>query len=113
MRCMKCGREIADQHSFCENCLTEMEKYPIKPNATVHIPPRTEAPSVKKKPRKLRDAKTEDLLRRQKLVIRCLCAALAVAVAAFVLTAGMLLQLMESGKTLPNIGQNYGTSAEP
>ena len=113
MRCMKCGREIADQQAFCENCLTEMAKYPVKPNATVHIPLRNEAPVVKKKPRKLRDAKAEDLLRRKKLMIRCLWVALAVAVAGFLITAGMLLQLMHATKTAPNIGQNYGTVSTP
>ena len=113
MRCLKCGREIGDQQVFCEACLTDMEKHPVKANAVVQLPVRTEAPAPKKKPRRRRETKAEDLVRHQKLVIRCLCAALAVSIAAFALTAAMLLQLMDRQDTIPNIGQNYGTATEP
>ena len=109
VRCMKCGREIGDQQVFCEDCLAEMEKHPVKANATVHLPPRTEVPAPKKKPRKHRELKPEELLRQQRLIIRFLCAALAVSVAAFVLTAVMLLKLIEERDAAPSIGQNYGT----
>ena len=112
MRCMKCGREIKEQQVFCEICLTEMEKYPVKATATVQLPPRTETSVVKKKVRKRRDSKPEDQIRHQRLVIRCLCAALAVSLAAFALTAAMLLKLIEERNSALNIGQNYGTITE-
>ena len=112
MRCMKCGREIPEQQAFCETCLEEMEKHPVKANAIVQLPPRTDAPVAKKKTPRHRDPKPEDILRQQRLLIRCLCAALAVAVAAFVLTAVMLLKLMEQRDTPTNIGQNYGAITE-
>ena len=109
MRCMKCGREIPEQQVFCRDCLEDMKNHPVKANVTVQLPPRTEAPVVKKKPRRYRDAKPEELLRHQKLLIRCLCAALAVSVAAVVLLAGMLLELLNKQEADFNIGQNYGT----
>ena len=108
MRCLKCGREIPDQQVFCLDCLEEMKKHPVKPNATVQLPVRAETPVVKKKVRKHRDTKPEDQIRRQQVVIRCLCAALAVSLAAFALCAVMLLHLMDQRATAPNIGQNYG-----
>ena len=109
MGCMKCGREVAEQQVFCESCLEEMKKHPVKPNATVQLPPRTEAPVVKKKSRRHRDLKAEDLVRRQKITIRCLFAALAVTIAAFAITATMLLKVLHEQGTAPVIGQNYGT----
>jgi len=42
MRCMKCGREQESDQIFCSDCLLEMEKYPVSPNATVHLPLRRE-----------------------------------------------------------------------
>lgn len=112
MRCMKCAREIPEQQAFCEACLEEMAKHPVRANAIVQLPPRTEVPVAKKKAHRHRDPKPEDLLRQQRLIIRCLCAALAAAVAAFVLTAVMLLKLMNQRDAQSNIGQNYGTITE-
>ena len=112
MRCMKCGKEIAEQQAFCEDCLSEMEKHPVKPNIIVQLPPRNDAPTVKKKSHRHKERKQEDLLRQQRLIIRCLCAGLAVAVAAFALVAVMLLKLMGQRDAAPSIGQNYDTFSE-
>ena len=48
MNCMKCGREIDGDQVFCQECLFEMEKYPVKPGTSVQLPPRREQPSPKK-----------------------------------------------------------------
>lgn len=48
MQCMKCGREIANRQVFCEECLAEMEKYPVKPGTVVQLPPRPRQTTVKK-----------------------------------------------------------------
>lgn len=111
MRCMRCGIEIPEQQVFCKTCLAKMEKDPIKPGTTVQLPNREVLPPVKKKFRRHWDAKPEEQLKHQKLVIRCLCAALAVSVAAFVLAAGLLLKLLDE-RTTPDIGQNYGSLTE-
>ena len=111
MHCMKCGKKIEDLQVFCADCLTEMEKYPIKANVTVQLPPRSPAPPIKKKPRR-RDAKPEEQVRHLRLVNRCLLTALTVTLAAFALTAVMLLHLIDERDSKPNIGQNYGTITE-
>ena len=112
MGCMKCGREVAEQQVFCESCLEEMKKHPVKPNATVHLPPRAEAPVVKKKVRNHWDFKAEDIVRRQKLTIRCLLVALTVSLVAFAVTATMLMKVLHEQGVAPVIGQNYGTIGE-
>lgn len=113
MRCMRCGVKIDDQLVFCESCLSDIEKYPVKPGATVQIPVRPAPAPVKKRPRRNRDLKPEEQLRRAKLTIRYLCATLAVLVIAFALTAALLLRLLNQRDLGPGIGQNYTTVITP
>ncbi len=112
MQCMKCNRKMDGDGTFCPDCLAEMEKYPVKINAPVQLPVRTNLAPPKKKHRFSWDFKPEEQLRRQKLIIRCLCAALAVAVAAFLLSAVIVLKLLEEREENQNIGQNYGTASD-
>lgn len=42
MNCLKCGRETAGEQVFCESCLEEMAKYPVKPGTAVKLPERRE-----------------------------------------------------------------------
>ena len=48
MVCMKCGSKMESEQAFCQDCLLEMEKYPVKPGTAVHLPIRKEAPVVRK-----------------------------------------------------------------
>ena len=48
MNCMKCGRETQDENVFCQDCLMEMEKYPVLPETVVLLPRRRESTVVKK-----------------------------------------------------------------
>lgn len=52
MKCLKCGRELDTEQVFCDDCLLEMEKYPVNANATVHLPLRRETPPRKSQPRR-------------------------------------------------------------
>ena len=38
MNCMKCGRELKEGQVFCDTCLENMEKEPIRINTPVPIP---------------------------------------------------------------------------
>ena len=55
MNCMKCGRETVGDQVFCNECLADMEKYPVRPGTLVHLPHRREEP-VQKKPASRRKA---------------------------------------------------------
>ena len=46
MSCMKCGKEVSEGQVFCEECLTEMERYPVKPGTPVLLPHREDRKSV-------------------------------------------------------------------
>ena len=52
MNCMKCGRELETEQVFCNDCLLEMEKYPVSPNATVHLPLHRDQPFRRTQPRR-------------------------------------------------------------
>ena len=36
---MKCGKETKSDRFFCQECLEDMERYPVKPDTPVYLPP--------------------------------------------------------------------------
>ncbi len=113
MRCMKCGVQIGDQDSFCQNCLGEMEKYPVQSNIPIQLPIRNETPTPRRKARRYREGKPEDLLRQQRKTIRRLRICLAISLALFLLVTGLLLQkLSRQDNQADETGRNYMTATE-
>ena len=115
MKCMKCGREISEMQVFCEDCLLDMEKYPIKPGTTVQLPKRTDSANAKKAhPRRRGNPSPEEQVKLLKKRICILVAALTAAVILIIALAIPAAEhLMEDNTFLP--GQNYSavTSDEP
>ena len=108
MNCMKCGREIPEGQVFCEDCLAEMEKYPIKPGTIVQIPVQPPVTEIRK-PRYPRKRTPEERIRRLHLALRVLLGVTAGLLIALVITIHLLAQAMRQQHTLP-VGQNYSTS---
>jgi len=52
MYCLKCGRQINTEQAFCQDCLLEMEKYPVEPGTVVQLPQRPSGTPYKKPPRR-------------------------------------------------------------
>ena len=67
MNCLKCGTEISTDQVFCESCLAEMEKHPVKPDTPVILPTRSKPLPVKRTRRKL--YKPEELVESQRKLI--------------------------------------------
>lgn len=106
---MKCGVELKNSGVFCEDCLAEMEKYPVKPNIAVTLPDRPAITPVRKRSRRQKYVKPEDQIRHLKKVRNWLIALLITALLAFGATAVMAVYLL-NGETIDlNIGQNYET----
>ena len=108
VKCMKCGKSIRVGQVFCEECLTDMERHPVKPGTPVLLPRREKQAPVKRSRKRIR--KPEEIihrLRRTVLVLMALVAALAIA-----LSICIHLLMTRSEITKPNElpGQNYGTS---
>lgn len=51
MYCLKCGRDTVANKIFCEDCLSDMDRYPVKPGTAVQLPQRAPK-SAPKKPTK-------------------------------------------------------------
>lgn len=97
MNCMKCGRELKEKQVFCDSCLADMEKYPVKPGTPIYLPVRTVEPAAKKHPaRKKQALKPEEQISRLRISVRLLLLALIVALLAFSLTSLLALHLMEA-----------------
>ena len=96
MNCLKCGRTLKDQLVFCPDCQADMEKYPVKPGTPIQLPAQPKLSPAKKKPARRKKAlKPEERIPRLRSAIRWLIFALVVSLLAFILTAGMVLMLLD------------------
>lgn len=79
MYCLRCGIETKNDQVFCENCLTNMERHPVKPGTPIKLPKRGESPAVKRQPRRKTLSPEEQILRlktQQRTLLALLGAAL-------------------------------------
>ena len=106
MNCLKCGREIEEGQVFCNDCLVQMAKYPVKPGTAVQLPSRGSA-AVSKKVHSRRRSKTvpEEQLKALKKRIRILSALLSVCVVLLIVLSVVTFRYMSANRLLP--GQNY------
>lgn len=109
MHCLKCGTELENEQAFCQECLLEMEKYPVKPGVAVQLPIRRETPAARKAPKK-RTVSPEEQIARLKKHIWFLTGALVITIG---LIAAMftptLRYILDNYHLRP--GQNYNTVA--
>ena len=94
MACMKCGKEVSEGQVFCEECLAEMERYPVKPGTPLLLPHRDPIVTQRKRRSSRRIRKPEEQVAHLKKVIVWLCVFLvmttAVAVVSIVLNWKLL-----------------------
>ena len=105
MTCLKCGRKTVDDHVFCQECLTVMEKYPVKSNTPVHLPRHAFSPGKKPAPRKRTVSQEEQILSLRKKLWRSRLIGLILLVTLSL--AAVLLVREFAGNDIPTIGQNY------
>ena len=106
VNCLKCGREIDEGQVFCNDCLVEMAKYPVKPGTAVLLPSRGDA-AVSKKAHSRRRGKTaaEEQLKALKNRIRILSVLLAVCILLLIVLSVFTFRFLKEDDFLP--GQNY------
>ena len=106
MNCMKCGQEIDEGQVFCIDCLKDMEKYPVRPGTAVHLPKRPAYMPIRRAMPKRKSIPPEELVKKQRKLIRRLTAALTVALLVIALLAyPAVVHLLENESSL--VGQNY------
>ena len=64
MYCLKCGREMVEDHAFCSDCLSIMEQYPVKPGTAVQLPKRREGSPAQRSVARRKTLTPEEQIRR-------------------------------------------------
>ena len=108
MNCMKCGREIAEGQVFCDGCLAEMGKYPVKPGTLVRLPERRSEPVGKKPhPRRKQAAAPEEQVKKLRRTLRRLIAALVVSLILLGVSGYFAVVHLLESRIVVLPGQNY------
>ncbi|MBQ8358692.1 MAG: hypothetical protein IJX37_02075 [Oscillospiraceae bacterium] len=111
MSCLKCGKSTEEKQAFCSECLTLMEKYPVKPGIAIHLPQRDTTHQEKKVVVRHRDPTAAEQAEHLQKMVRWLLGMIAVLSILLLLTAGMLLHVMNKESSSGIIGRNYTTTS--
>ena len=110
VNCMRCGRETPGEQCFCEECLLDMERYPVKPGTVIQLPSRRgDAPQRKQSRRK--SISPEEQLKILKRRLRGVCVSLVICLLLLGLAVYSLLR--HTGEDRFAIGQNYSSVTTP
>ncbi len=110
--CMKCGRELKPGAVFCNGCLDEMEKYPVKPGIVVLLPSQKGAHPKQPQRRKYAVVSPEEQVIKLKKRVKSLCAALILALAAAAALGWYtVMDLLENEEIRFLPGQNYSSQS--
>lgn len=111
MECLKCGKETEFDHSFCNACMAEMEKYPVKPGTPVQLPqPSARTSHNKERPKKKvasEKEQLEKLYHRNQILVVLLLLVLTLCL----LISGLYVRAYYRTPTRPT-GQNYSTTTQ-
>ena len=105
-QCLKCGKQASERNAFCDTCLEDMQKYPVKPGTAFQI---LQRPVRKAAPRETPPAEQIAQLRSTKNRL----IAMLVTVTALLLVMALLLLYNLDNSTRPTIpiGRNYTSTA--
>ena len=104
MRCMKCGRETQEQ-TFCQSCLEDMARSPVKPGTPVVIFER----SISRRRAEPMKDELEEQIRKLNRTILHLKIWVVVMGVLFIFSAVAAGFLYFTSDDNPPIGQNYNT----
>lgn len=112
MKCMRCARETAPQQVFCNACLEDMARYPVRSDTPIYLPVRKPKEAPRKKSRRFRQERTAEemvmILRKRVKVLTAITVILVMMLSAA--TAGVWLAKKQGADlSIPNIGQNFKT----
>lgn len=112
MKCMRCARETAPQQVFCNACLENMARYPVRSDTPIYLPVRKPKEAPRKKSRRFRRERTAEemvmILRKRVKVLTAITVILVMMLSAA--TAGVWLAKKQGADlSIPNIGQNFKT----
>ena len=106
MLCLKCGKETKDGQVFCDQCLSQMDAYPVKPEIHIQLPSRPAKIPPKKAGRKKHALSPEEQVVCLKARVRRLIAATVLLALMLCATAGVLLYTLTTPEDT-EWGKNY------
>lgn len=112
MACLRCGKKAEEKQAFCDVCLEDMQKHPVKPGTAIHLPQRDVVRQEKKTPARHREPEAAEQIAQLRKMIRWLIGMLAVLAILLLLVSGMLLHVLEKETPTGIIGRNYTTSTQ-
>ena len=80
MSCLKCGQNVSAGQIFCDTCLADMERHPVKPGTPVIIPQRSKPLPSKRSYKRIQ--KPEDIIAAQRQLIGWLFATIIILILA-------------------------------
>ena len=112
MKCLRCARETAPQQVFCNACLEDMARHPVRSDTPIYLPVRKPKEAPRKKSRRFRRERTAEemimILRKRVKVLTAITVILVMMLSAA--TAGVWLAKKQGADlSIPNIGQNFKT----
>lgn len=109
MQCLKCGKDVSANLTFCDTCLAEMEDFPVDPGTPVHIPKR-ESPARRVSAQ--REPTTAEQLTRVRRTLQWMYVLVAVLSLLLSITGIMLIRTLDKAPQPqgPVKGQNYTTT---
>jgi hypothetical protein len=112
MKCLRCSRDTAPDQVFCNACLDNMSRYPVKSDTPVYLPIRKPKEAPKKSSfRFKRERSPEELIPILRKRVRVLTALVVILVMMFgAAMAGVWIARKQGADLMiPNIGQNFKT----
>lgn len=109
MNCMKCGREVQAEQVFCQSCLADMEKYPVKPDTVILLPKRPAHQAAKRAAPKKRFRNPEEQISHLRRVIRWLVIAVIVLILTLAIVSAVSIHIIGQEDVASYIGRNYST----
>lgn len=113
MNCLRCGRETADQQVFCDICLADMARHPVKPDVAIYLPTRKpKEPPRKTTYRRRREHTAEEMVVILRKRVRFLTALVLILVMMLSAAAAGVWFAHKQGAEIkiPDIGQNFLTA---
>ena len=104
MECIKCGRETQAGQTFCDECLQQMAKHPVKPGTPVHLPVR---PASEKAASRKRERTPAQVIGDLQKMIRWLTVTIAILSVLLCATAVFLLHALDAQNAKSAPGRNY------
>lgn len=110
-QCLKCGKAAGETAAFCDQCVADMEQYPVNPGTIAHLIPRPKRPEYRP-PETYREAASRAQLQHAKRTIRWLMILTVILSALLLLSTWMLIGSLEETPEAPPIGKNYTTTQQ-